>query len=259
LPLLFAVVVYVCPFTVTLTALNASAVPVIVGVLSFVNTPFTTGATGAVASITKLDVVGEEVLPAASVDVVVAVYVPVAKVLVVTLQLPDPFAVVVYVDPFTLTVIELLFSDVPVIVGVGSFVDTKFTTGDDGGVVSITKLDVVGEEVLPAASVDVTVTVYVPSVVTIVGFAVTLQLPPTVDVVVKVVPLIVNVIVVLGSDDPSYVNALIPIGVTLGAVGDCVSTLNVFVPLTEVLPAASVDVAVTVYVPSDILVVAVTL
>ena len=122
LPLEFAVVVYVDPFTLTVTIAFASAVPVIVGVTLFVVRLFTTGADGAVLSITSVPVPTGDTLPAASVAVAVTLYVPDGSVLVVILQLPLEFAVVVYVDPFTLTVTIAFASAVPVIVGVTLFV-----------------------------------------------------------------------------------------------------------------------------------------
>ena len=54
--------------TTTLTELLASAVPVIVGVVSLVVIALTTGEVGAVVSTSKLDVPAFEVFPAASVE-----------------------------------------------------------------------------------------------------------------------------------------------------------------------------------------------
>jgi hypothetical protein len=75
-----------------------------------------------VLSITSVPVPTGDTLPAASVAVAVTLYVPDGSVLVVILQLPLEFAVVVYVDPFTLTVTIAFASAVPVIVGVTLFV-----------------------------------------------------------------------------------------------------------------------------------------
>ncbi len=97
--------------------------PVIVGVTSFVAVIVpTVGAFGADVSTVTLPVVGDDVFPAASVEVTVTLYVPDGNVAVVILQFPEPSAVVVYVDPFTLTVTIEFASAVPVIVGVTLFV-----------------------------------------------------------------------------------------------------------------------------------------
>ena len=87
-------------------------------------------------SITILEVVAVDVLPAASVAVTVTLCVPSGSVPVVTLQLPDPSAVVVYVAPFTVTETVLPASAVPVSVGVVSFVVRFGTTGEVGAVTS---------------------------------------------------------------------------------------------------------------------------
>jgi hypothetical protein len=114
---------------------------------------------GAVVSIIKLPVPTAEVLPAASVVVAVTLYVPDGNVAVVILQLPEPSAVVVYVVLFTVTVTVAFASAVPVTVGVVSFVVCAATTGAAGAVVSTTKVPVPADEVFPAASVAVALTV----------------------------------------------------------------------------------------------------
>ena len=93
-------------------------------------------------SITILEVVAVDVLPAASVAVTVTLCVPSGSIPVVTLQLPDPSAVVVYVAPFTVTETVLPGSAVPVSVGVVSFVVRFGTTGGVGAVTSGVSLSV---------------------------------------------------------------------------------------------------------------------
>ena len=77
---------------------------------------------GATLSTVILPVPTGDTFPAASVAVAVTLYVPDGNVLVVILQFPEPSAVVVYVDTFTLTVTIEFASAVPVIVGVILFV-----------------------------------------------------------------------------------------------------------------------------------------
>ena len=68
-----AVVVYTAPSTVTDTVLPASAVPVIVGVVSAVVNAVTVGATGAVVSIVNVPVPATDVFPKASAAVALTV------------------------------------------------------------------------------------------------------------------------------------------------------------------------------------------
>ena len=76
-----------------------------------------------------------------------------------TLELPSASAVVVYVCPSTTTVTVALASAVPVNVGVVSLVAKSVTVGASGAVASMAKAAVPASEVIPEASVAVTLTV----------------------------------------------------------------------------------------------------
>jgi hypothetical protein len=258
------------PSMLTVTVLFASAVPEIVGVVSFVDDPSagvtTTGAGGAAVSTVNVLVFDTgEVLPAVSVAVAFTACAPSGSgVGVVRVQLPDPSAIVVVPSgvPSMLTVTALFASAVPEIVGVVSFVDDPSagvtTTGASGGVVSTVNVLVFDTgDVLPAVSVAVAFTVCAPSA-SGVG-AVRVQLPDASAVVVvpSGLPSMLTVTVLFASAVPETVGVLSFVvdpfaGVTTtGAGGGVVSMVNVLVFETgDVLPTASVAVAFTVCEPS---------
>jgi hypothetical protein len=182
-------------------------------------------------------------------------------VLEVQLQAPSAVAVVVHstVPPW-LTVTALPASAVPVKVGVVVGTSLPATgarnVGAPGGVVSTVKLLVAGALTLPAASVAVTDSVYVPSAS--VETCGQLQAPlPSAVVVQSVLPSSTTVTVEFGSALPATTGALLLMtalsaGVAMsGAEGAPVSTVKVLVlEATLVLPAASVAVAFAVCDPS---------
>jgi hypothetical protein len=240
-PLASAVAVQsVTPPSFTVTVLPASAVPVMVGVLSLVLKfsvgVMMTGAAGAtVSTVTGAGALAGLVLPAGSVWVAVSVCRPlVSGVVGVQVQLPAPSttAVQTVVGPsFTVTVAP--GSPCPLIAGVA--VPTvpvgEVMLGATGAVVSTVKLRAAGGLVLPAGSVAVTNAVLGPSLKGVVGVQVQLPLPSAVAVQTGVPPT-VTVMALLGSAVPLKVGVLslvcrLSVGVTtVGAVGAVVSIVK---------------------------------
>src|SRR5690606_16888752 len=153
----------------TSTVLFASAVPLIVGVASAFTVPsirlVMIGAVGAVASTTSVTSVESIlVLPAASVALVVILYVPSDHALVgVNVQSPLPSAVVVPCEaPSLNTSTVLSASAVPLIVGVASVLTAPslglVMIGALGAIVSMTSMTTADSSlVLCAASVALVV------------------------------------------------------------------------------------------------------
>ena len=156
------------PLSAMVTVAPASAVPVMVGVVSVVGARASnTGAPGAVRSITR-GVAAEagEALPAASTATAVRLAVPSGRAAGVRLKLPSVPATVepIWVVPFeTMTVAP--GSAVPVITGVVSLVGaTKAVMlGAFGATLSMVRATAAeGAETLPARSCAVTVMLLVP-------------------------------------------------------------------------------------------------
>jgi hypothetical protein len=140
-----AVVVYVTQFTNTSIFVLGSAVPDIVGVLSFVSigVPFILGDVGGTVSTIRDHVVVVEILLASSSAYALIVYVLSARAIVVIDHAPHT-ATSVYVVHHTFTYTVVLGSAVPDIVGVLSFVSigVHVIVGALGETVSIVKLAV---------------------------------------------------------------------------------------------------------------------
>lgn len=249
------------------------------GVLSLpgVATALTSAATGAVVSKVRLNAEeAEETLPAVSVAVAVRLWLPTVKALPgVKLQLPEPSAVTVPKVPSTLeiTVTVALASEVPVRVGVVSLVMLSVfelplslaalksgVVGADGALVStVTANTEDADEALPATSVAVAVTLWLPAAMV---EAVMLQLPEPSEVVepklpsilelkltltlASAVPLKVGVVsLVLLSVSELPVSLPASISGVPGADGAVVSIVMARADeADEVLPAASVAVEV---------------
>ena len=127
------------------TVAPASAVPVMVGVVSFVGaSSASTGAPGAVVSIVRVTPAeGPELLPAGSWAVAVRVAAPVGSAFVgVKEKLPLASAIAVPIDEPPLRIVTVApASAVPVMVGVVSFVGAGgVSTGTPGAVVSTVRV-----------------------------------------------------------------------------------------------------------------------
>ena len=152
--------------------LPASALPVIVGVVSFVVVDTVVselGALGAVASIViDNDEDSDEVLPAASVAVAVNEYVPSLRVddvmenAPLLSAVPEPKRVV---PLYSFTVLPA--SALPVIIGVASFVVVDTVVSELGALGAVVSIVIDNDEdevdILPRESVAVAVNEYVPS------------------------------------------------------------------------------------------------
>src|SRR5690606_8023991 len=172
-----SVVVVPCdwPSLNTSTTLSASAVPLIVGVVSALTLPSLgltmLGALGAVASIVIVVITDSSlVLPAASVALSVILYVPSDHAPVtVNVQSPFPSAVVVpWESPSLNTSTVLSASAVPMIIGVPSVLTVPslglVMLGAIGAVASSTHVTAADSSlVLPAASVALAVMLCAPS------------------------------------------------------------------------------------------------
>jgi hypothetical protein len=252
--------------SVTVTVEFASAVPEGVCAATFVFVPFAgtlmTGAAGAVVSMVKVSEAADEVLPAASLAVADSVCEPCENVVAVGhVQVPPELAVTVQIvvaPSFTVTV--ELASAVPDGVCAATLVLVPFAgtlmTGAAGAVVSMVKVSVAADEVLPAASFAVAESVCEPCENVVADGHV--QVPPAVAVTVQmVVAPSVTVTVELASAVPEGVCAatfvFVPFAGTLmtGAAGAVVSTVKVSVAADEVLPAASLAVAESVCEPCE--------
>lgn len=174
----------------TVTALPASAVPVITGCVLLVAVPLIgavmLGAIGAAVSTTKLRTAGALALPAGSVAVARMVWLPSASVLEVHDHAPLTLAVVEHsTTPFSVTLSTAPASAVPVISGVLILVLKVsvgvMITGVAGASVSIVTALVPAGLVLPAGSVALALSVYSPGVSGVVG--VHAQVPAAVTVV----------------------------------------------------------------------------
>ena len=246
------------PFSVTLTVLPGSAVPLTVGVLSFVLPlaagAVTVGAVGAVLSTPKVTG-GVVVVPLGLLMVATTVVGPWGNgVAGVQLQLPLALIVVVHTAVPVGDVVTVTWPPgVPVPVKVGAVVlTTLLGVGPviEGETLLIANVRVAGELTLPAASLAVATTVWLPLPSAVLG--VQAHAPLLLAVAVQMgTPPSVTSIVLFGSAVPLKVGVLLPVvlpaagAVIVGVVGAAVSTMMLAGVLGALLlPAGSVAVAV---------------